>query len=150
MPEVCTTEVDIAQKLSSVISLFRNNQEEVPIRYIGPDNGIMTYADEEQISQVFNNLIKNALQAIEKKEDGDIIIIMKELSHTIMISVSDNGCGIPEDMQDKVFRPNFTTKSTGMGLGLPISKNIVEGSGGTIRFVTSEKGTTFFVELRKV
>lgn len=150
MPEVSTTEVDIAQKLTSVIALFRNNQEEVPIRYIGPDKGILVYTDEEQIPQVFNNLIKNALQAIEKRPDGDIIIILKELTGTILISVSDNGCGIAPDMRDKVFRPNFTTKSTGMGLGLPISKNIIEGSGGTIRFETSDKGTTFFVEFRKV
>ena len=65
------------------------------------------------------------------------------------ISFSDNGPGIPADMIDKVFVPNFTTKNTGAGLGLPISKNIVEGSGGKICFQTSEKGTTFFVYLQK-
>lgn len=52
-------------------------------------------------------------------------------------------------MQEKVFVPNFTTKNTGAGLGLPISKNIIEGSGGKISFQTSEKGTTFFVYLQK-
>ena len=67
----------------------------------------------------------------------------------IKISFSDNGPGIPEDMQAKVFVPNFTTKNTGAGLGMPISKNIVEGSGGKITFQTSEKGTTFFVYLQK-
>lgn len=149
MPEVITTQVDIAARLTSVIGLFRNNTAAVPIRYIGAAEGIMAQADNEQISQVFNNLIKNALQAIENKENGDIIVILKDLEHEVEISVSDNGPGIPKDIQNKIFSPNFTTKSTGMGLGLAISKNIVESSGGTIRFTTSEKGTTFFVTLKK-
>ncbi len=147
MPEVVTTPVDVAQKLTSVIELFRNNEKNTPIRYIGVERSVIALTDEEQISRVFTNLIKNALQAVEKKEDGDIIIILKKLPTMVEISVSDNGEGIPAEMQKKIFRPNFTTKSTGMGLGLPISKNIVEGSGGEILFETSSKGTTFFVHL---
>lgn len=148
MPEVITTEVDIARKLSTVIALFRNNQSQTPIRYIGAESGVMAKADEEQISQVFNNIIKNALQAIENKEDGDIIVILKQENNNVEISISDNGYGIPEQIQEKIFLPNFTTKNTGMGLGLAISKNIVEGSGGTIRFTTSNKGTTFYITLK--
>lgn len=149
MPEVKPSEIDVAQKLYSVISLFRNNQEHVPIRYVGADMGVHAMADGEQISQVFSNLIKNALQAIENAAEGDIIIILKELPGKVEITVSDNGCGIPEDIRDKVFMPNFTTKSTGTGLGLAISKNIVEGSGGSIHFETSDKGTTFHILLSK-
>ncbi len=148
LPEVVTTEVDVAQKLTSVIELFRNNQTGVPIRYIGVERSVMAMTDSEQIGRVFTNLIKNAMQAIEHREDGDIIIVLKKLPTMVEISISDNGSGIPEDIQDKVFRPNFTTKSTGMGLGLAISKNIVEGSGGTISFKTSSTGTTFYVHLR--
>lgn len=150
MPEVVTTKVDIAARLYSVITLFRNNQAEIPIRYIGAVQGVWALADNEQISQVFNNLIKNALQAIDGKKNGDIIVMLKEPEGDMVeISVSDNGCGIAEDVQEKIFRPNFTTKSTGMGMGLAISKNIVESSAGTISFETSKKGTTFFVRLRK-
>lgn len=149
MPEVVTAEVDIAQKLYSVITLFRNNSADIDIRYIGAVEGVHALADNEQISQVFNNLIKNALQAIGNKNNGNIIVMLKELENTVEISVSDNGCGIPDDIKDKVFSPNFTTKNTGMGLGLAISKNIVESCGGTIRFETSQKGTTFFVLLKK-
>ncbi len=148
LPEVVTMEVDVAQKLTSVIQLFRNNQNNVPIRYIGVERSVMAMADGEQITRVFNNLIKNAIQAVENKEDGDIIIILKKLPNVVEIAISDNGDGIPVDLQEKIFRPNFTTKSTGMGLGLPISKNIVEGSGGTITFKTTSRGTTFFVHLR--
>ncbi len=148
MPEVVTTEVDIAQKLTSVIELFRNNSSSVPIRYIGADRSVMAMADSEQIGRVFTNLIKNAMQALDAHKDGDIIIMLKKLPTMVEVSISDNGNGIPEDIQDKVFRPNFTTKSTGMGLGLAISKNIVEGSGGTISFKTSPKGTTFYVHFQ--
>ena len=67
----------------------------------------------------------------------------------IQISFSDNGPGIPAEVQEKIFRPNFTTKSNGNGLGLAISKRIVEGSNGRIEFETSEKGTTFYVYIKK-
>jgi signal transduction histidine kinase len=102
------------------------------------------------------------MQAMEGRPNSDIIIILKGVTENtcqernlnpkmqwIEISFSDNGPGIPEEVQEKIFVPNFTTKNTGAGLGMPISKNIVEGSGGKICFQTSEKGTTFFVYLQK-
>ncbi len=147
MPELQIVPVNVASKLFSVITLFRSNNASVPIRYVGAETGVWAMTDDLQISQVFNNLIKNALQAIEGKQGGDIIVILKETSKEVVISISDNGCGIAPETRDKIFRPNFTTKSTGMGLGLAISKNIVDGSGGDISFVTSEKGTTFYVHL---
>lgn len=168
MPDVKLSRVDIAEKLSSVISLFQSNEKNVSVRYIGPDSGIIAYADREQIQQVFTNIIKNAIQALEDKEGGDIIVMIRNANNIqalmedenmqdmpmdaldyLEISFSDNGPGIPLEYQHKVFMPNFTTKSTGSGLGLAISKNIVEASFGKICFQTSEKGTTFFVYLRK-
>ena len=159
-PDVVTTEVDIAEKLSHVITLQRANDEQIPVRYVGPDSGVMVLADQEQISQVFVNIIKNAIQALESEmvngtwSNGkcpDIIVVLNALysEREVQISISDNGPGIPADIQEKIFRPNFTTKSNGNGLGLAISKHIVEGSGGRIEFETSDKGTTFFVYLRK-
>lgn len=157
-PEVVTTEVDIAQKLSNVITLQRANSEQVPVRYVGPDSGVFVLADREQISQVFVNIIRNAIQAITAEEtrtpprqSPDIIVVLNAAwsDNGIQISISDNGPGIPEDIRPKIFRPNFTTKSTGNGLGLAISKRIVEGSGGTIDFTTGDKGTTFYINLRK-
>ncbi|MDQ6610055.1 MAG: HAMP domain-containing histidine kinase, partial [Bacteroidota bacterium] len=66
----------------------------------------------------------------------------------VIISISDNGEGIPEEMQSKIFTPNFTTKTSGTGLGLAMCKNIVEQAGGHIWFETAEgQGTTFFVQL---
>jgi len=146
-PEVITTEVDVAEKLSNVITLQRENDAQVPIRYVGPDSGVSVRADKEQISQVFVNIIRNALQA----EPTDIIVVLNAAysDREVQISISDDGSGIPEDVQPRIFRPNFTTKSNGNGLGLAISKHIVEASGGRIVFESSPKGTTFYIYLRK-
>lgn len=157
-PEVITTEVDVAEKLSNVITLQRANDEQIPVRYVGPDSGVLVRADNEQIAQVFVNIIRNALQALANdqlpaanRQSPDIIVILNAAysDREVQISISDNGPGIPENIQARIFQPNFTTKSNGNGLGLAISKHIVEGSGGRIEFETSPKGTTFFIYLRK-
>ena len=150
-PEIITSEVDVAQKLSDVITLQRSNDENIPIRYVGPDSGVMVYADREQIGQVFVNILRNALQALEGRQDADIIVMLNALysDDEIEISFSDNGPGIPEDAQPRIFRPSFTTKSNGNGLGLAISKRIIEGTGGRITFESTDKGTTFYIYLRK-
>ena len=157
-PEVITTEVDVAEKLSNVITLQRANDEQIPVRYVGPDSGVLVRADNEQIAQVFVNIIRNALQALANdqlpaanRQSPDIIVILNAAysDREVQISISDNGPGIPESIQARIFQPNFTTKSNGNGLGLAISKHIVEGSGGRIEFDTSPKGTTFYIYLRK-
>jgi nitrogen fixation/metabolism regulation signal transduction histidine kinase len=150
-PEVVIGEVDVAEKLSHVITLQRENDAQVPVRYVGPDSGVVVMADKEQISQVFVNILRNAIQAMEEQDNADIIVVLNSVfsDREIEISISDNGPGIPPEVQEKIFRPNFTTKSNGNGLGLAISKHIVEGSGGRITFATSPKGTTFYIYLRK-
>lgn len=146
-PEVVTTEVDIAEKLSNVITLQRANDEQIPVRYVGADSGVMVRADNEQVAQVFVNIIRNALQA----SPTDIIVVLNAAysDKEVQISISDDGTGIPEDIHARIFQPNFTTKSNGNGLGLAISKHIVEGSGGRIEFETSPKGTTFYIYFKK-
>ena len=150
-PEVVTTEVDVAEKLSHVITLQRANDENIPIRYVGADSGVVVYADREQISQVFVNILRNAIQALEGRKDADIIVSLNALysDKEIQISISDNGPGIPEEIRERIFLPNFTTKSNGNGLGLAISKRIIEGTGGRIEFESNDKGTTFFIYLKK-
>lgn len=147
LPQLVIGEVDIAQKLYEVVSLMKNNSQVIPIRYIGPAEGVFVHTDAQQISQVFTNIILNALQVLETTPDGNIIIVLKVDGTRTIISISDNGPGIPVDIQDKIFVPNFTTKSTGTGIGLAISKNIIEGSHGTITFTSSPKGTTFYITL---
>ena len=149
MPEVHPSETDIAAKLFAAVTLMRMSDPSIPIRYVGPESGVMAYADPEQVGHVFTNIIKNALQALQGRPDSDVIVILK-VADRVEISISDNGPGIPEAVQSKIFMPNFTTKSTGMGLGLAITKNIVDGSEGSITFETSDKGTTFYIYFKRI
>ena len=92
-------------------------------------------------------MIKNAIQSIPDDRVGLIEIDLKMLDSRALIRIKDNGTGISEEEKDKVFVPNFTTKSSGMGIGLAMCKNIVEGAGGYIWFEsTLDIGTTFFIE----
>src|SRR5665647_2195531 len=150
MPEANFERVDIAAKISSVVQLFANNYEHVNIEYQGSEQGVFVYADPEQLVQVFNNLLKNAIQAIPSERDGNIQTRLIQTDRSIQIEVTDNGMGIAGDAHDKLFVPNFTTKTTGMGLGLAIAKNIIELSNGTITFDSKVNlGTTFTVTLPK-
>jgi signal transduction histidine kinase len=150
MPEANFERVDVAARLYSVVQLFANNYEQIHIEYLGEEKEIFVYADPEQLVQVFNNLLKNALQAIPQQKQGEIQVGLQQKAKQVKISITDNGAGIAEEVHDKLFAPNFTTKTAGMGLGLAIAKNIIELSGGTITFSTKlNKGTTFTVTLPK-
>lgn len=104
-------------------------------------------ADPEQLSQVFRNLILNALQAMP---DGGQLEIRSEVSPPAQVTISfaDTGVGIPEDNLKKLFEPLFTTRAKGIGLGLAITKTLVEGHKGTIEVQSKlGKGSIFTVRL---
>nr|WP_281166812.1 ATP-binding protein [Thermodesulfobacterium thermophilum] len=107
------------------------------------------YLDSNKIEQVLLNLILNAVDAMENSEEKVLTIKVYHKDSKMFIEVSDTGSGIPPHVAEKVFDPFFTTKplGKGTGLGLFISKSIVEQHGGKIWFTTSEKGTTFVVEI---
>lgn len=149
MPEAHFERMDIAAKLHSTTQLFMSNNDEIDIRYKGATENIYVFADPEQMIQVFTNLLKNAIQAIPDERAGKIEVALMCQTKTVEITISDNGNGIPNELQDKVFNPNFTTKSTGMGLGLSITKNIVEMAGGNISFTTNENAGSKFTILLK-
>ena len=150
MPEAHFEKVDIASRLFSVVQLFMNNYDDIHMEYEGPEKDVFAYADPEQLVQVFNNLLKNAVQAIPDERPGDVLVKLQEIDGQISIEFTDNGIGIENDMQDKLFVPNFTTKSNGMGLGLAIARNIIELSGGTITYSSVlGEGTTFSISLPK-
>jgi signal transduction histidine kinase len=97
---------------------------------------------------VFNNLLKNAVQSIPEGREGRIDVRLQEETGHALATVTDNGSGIPASIHDRIFTPSFTTKSSGMGLGLAMVKRIVEQAGGSVRFESREgEGTTFFVSL---
>jgi signal transduction histidine kinase len=108
----------------------------------------LVLADKEQLLRAFNNLFKNAVQAIGEESVGKIDITIQKQENTCLIEISDSGKGIPKEFIDKIFFPNFTTKSGGMGLGLAIVKNIIVSFGGEISLYSQkEKGTTFKIML---
>lgn len=113
-----------------------------------PDVEMLVFADRSQLTRVVNNLMKNAIQSIPEERTGKVSPVLRVQNRSVLLAVEDNGSGIPKELQSKVFYPNFTTKSSGMGLGLAMCKNIVDASDGRIWFETQENiGTTFFVEL---
>jgi len=112
------------------------------------DEDVWVYFDESFLNRTFSNLIKNAKQAVPEDKEGFINISYHVKTLSVIVSVQDNGTGIPDDMLQSIFTPYFSTKSFGMGLGLPIVKNMIETGGGKIWFTTTfGVGTTFFVEI---
>jgi signal transduction histidine kinase len=105
-------------------------------------------SDREQLGRALINLVKNGMQAIPEGKPGIIRIGLIARGNGYVLSVEDNGTGIPDELRDKMFQPNFTTKSAGMGLGLAIVKRIAESAGGRIWFEThTGLGTSFFIEI---
>ncbi len=118
------------------------------IYFFSEEKEIIAKFDRTQLIRVITNLIKNSIYAIEQKNFGDPKIEVNVFSDgtNAVITVADNGLGISEGNKDKVFEPKFTTKSSGMGLGLAMVKKIVETYGGKIALTSAEgKGTTFTV-----
>ena len=112
------------------------------------EEGIRILADREQMRRVLINLLKNAEQSIPEGRQGVIRITVRKKEGKVEIRIRDNGQGIPENLREKIFQPNFTTKSSGMGLGLAICKRIIESMGGEIGFVSEVGvGTEFFIIL---
>lgn len=151
LPETQLQEIDIAARLYSSVELFKNNQDDVSVHYSGPQSGVMVKGDPEQLIRVFSNLLKNALQSIPSGGSGRVETTLWVGPDQVIISIKDNGVGIEPEAQKNIFKPNFTTKSSGMGLGLSISKAIIENVGGTITFSSEvNKGTEFTIRLPKL
>ncbi len=147
MPQAQRKKVDLIEKLVNTTSLFDKAEPNIHFKTQIGDTKHYIFADPDQLLSVFNNVIKNAVQAIPNDREGIINITTKVSGLNILISVSDNGRGISEEIRNKIFMPNFTTKSSGMGLGLAIVKNIVNNSGGKIWFETKENiGSTFYIQ----
>lgn len=149
IPEAHPEELVVNDLIQSVHNLFSENDlKGLDISVQLPDEPIAVLADKNQLLRVLNNLVKNAIQAIPEDRTGRVHIALRREGEMARITVEDNGRGIPLDMQEKVFMPNFTTKSSGMGLGLAICRNIVDQMSGRIFFETHPgSGTRFVVEL---
>jgi len=138
---------DMHEVIGSLKDLYQRGQQ-VEINWEAIPEKVMLRADKTQMNRLFTNLFQNAVEACDEKDQCVISVNELQENGSIIVSIRDNGEGIPAAMQSKIFAPNFTTKSSGTGLGLAMCKSIVEQAHGKIWFETRPgEGTTFHVEL---
>ncbi len=148
MPDIQLKEVDILDIMTNAVEVFRSNAGvEIQITKLCDDDSVKIQGDHDQLLRSFNNLIKNSIEAaIAKRKCRIDISIGYDLQQHVSIAVKDNGHGIAPEARGKMFQPNFTTKSSGTGLGLAFVKQAIEGMNGTIRYETAVgKGTVFYI-----
>lgn len=119
----------------------------IDIEFQTSHKNIKLKLDRTQWIRVITNLIQNGIQAADQGQKPKINVTIEKSPRSVEIKFTDNGIGIPESIQSKVFEPKFTTKTKGMGLGLGIVKNIIDSHKGTIKYETGKKGTTFIITL---
>jgi len=146
MPTQKREKIEVIGVVKMALDIF--NEEYISYHPLAKE--LYANLDKTQLIRIVTNLVKNADQASENKENQLIEVSVASEGNTIKITVSDNGKGISEEVEDFIFEPKFTTKSSGMGLGLPMIKNIIEAYDGTISFSSKEGiGTIFTVVLPK-
>ena len=143
--------IALNQILTSTYDLYRSRSG-VQITLDMPAEDIKVMGDRNHLLRVMSNLVKNAYQAMDETRNGEVSLTLSVESDKIaMIKVADNGVGIADEMKENIFRPNFTTKNSGTGIGLSISKKIIEQLDGKIYFDSKiNEGTTFVIELPMV
>jgi len=147
MPKPQEEVLNLSEKIEQICKLYENTENIDVIPRLQNYKKAIIFADEKQISRALINLIKNAIQAIPDGVYGKVIVDLDVYAQKVVIKIIDNGTGIPEHIQDKLFVPSFTTKSSGMGLGLSMVKNIIDNAKGKISFKSNEgKGTMFIIE----
>ena len=141
------TRFDLHDVLGSLKDLYQAD-ENISFNWQPVNKPVVVEADKTQMNRLFTNLFANAIEACQGNNVCRIEVTEEQHNGAIKISVKDNGEGIPPDMQSRIFVPNFTTKSSGTGLGLAMCKGIVEQAHGKIWFETrSGEGSAFHVEL---
>ncbi len=145
MPAQQNETLNVVEVVEFSLDIFNEDY----ITFSCSEKEIITVMDRTQLIRIITNLVKNAIQAIpEDQETKTIVVTVQHDNEQVTIVVQDNGLGINPDNQEYIFEPKFTTKTSGMGLGLGIIKNIIENYKGTITFESEMgKGTTFKVTL---
>ena len=146
MPMSKAEGVVVSEVVSNVVQLFVDSSE-AQVLYENEGGQARVFIDKDELIRVLTNLVKNAVQALQVQREGKILIRTWLVKGKVYVSVADNGSGIAKEARGKIFQPNFTTKSSGTGLGLAMVKSIVEQSGGQVWFEDNPQGgTIFFVE----
>ncbi len=147
MPEARPAEVELGELLNSAVELYLN-EPRIKMTLNKYPETLFVLCDRSQLLRVFNNLFENAKQAIPENRTGTIEVSLVKEDNNALIKITDNGAGITEEGMKKMFQSYFTTKSSGTGLGLAMTKKIIEFWKGAIWFETVEGvGTTFYIRL---
>ncbi len=147
MPDTRLEPLNVFEILTQAVIIFKQ-MDNITIIYQAPETPFIINADRDQLLRCFNNLLKNAIEAAPADRPGVIEISYTITNKNILLTIKDNGNGIPENLREKIFEPNFTTKSSGTGLGLAFVKNSIENAGGKVWFETRlGHGTTFYFSL---
>jgi signal transduction histidine kinase len=148
MPDTLLENVNLREIAEQSIEVFQQI-DNISITLINETkSNIIVKGDKDQLLRCFNNLIKNAVESIPESSAGNIEIVLKVDSGKAHVQLKDNGKGIPEGLRERIFNPNFTTKSSGTGLGLAFVKQAIENMMGTISFETEpDKGTVFHITI---
>ncbi|MBU8893693.1 MAG: HAMP domain-containing histidine kinase, partial [Bacteroidales bacterium] len=147
LPEPKRTEFEVSKLLNQVKDLFIDKIENLNIDFkieLNPDD-IILFADKDQITQVLINIVRNSFDAIQEKDKGEIRINATKNKSEIALSITDNGKGIPADILNDIFIPFYTTKDSGSGIGLSLSKQIMELHDGTISVNSIPNESTEFI-----
>jgi len=146
MPEQKRELLNVVEIIQIALDIFDKDY----VEYTTENDEILTLFDRTQLIRVVTNLLNNAIQAIPEDRDPMIFVKVHSNKKNVVINIQDNGNGILEKNKTKIFEPSFTTKSSGMGLGLSMIQSIMEAYNGSITFKTKEnQGTTFNVVFPK-
>ncbi len=146
MPTQKKERIEVISVVKFALDIFAEEY----IKYHSIEKELYANLDKTQLIRIVTNLVKNAIQATDQEETPLIEVKVLSEDENIKILVSDNGKGISEEVKNLIFEPKFTTKTSGMGLGLAMIKNIIEAYNGSISFTSKEKvGTVFTVILPK-
>jgi nitrogen fixation/metabolism regulation signal transduction histidine kinase len=149
MPAFHLQMVDLKRVVAQVIDVYAQDKRKF-VRLEMPEAECCAVADDRMLGRILANLLLNAFQAVPTDKIPEIVMAIKDEEEQLLLSVSDNGTGIPEEVAFKVFDPHFSTKFSGSGIGLYIAKKGIEQMGGAISFETSPSaGTCFLISLKK-
>ncbi len=133
MPDAEIKLDNLSKCLENSFKLFSNSHSKIKMQFNKPEKEIYFQFDNLQLSQTFNNLIKNAVEAVSNIPNPSITVSIVRKNKEILINILDNGIGIDNNKISKIFEPYYTTKNKGTGLGLSIVKRIIEDHGGKIK-----------------
>ena len=143
LPAQKNEKIDLISTIKLCLEIFNDRN----VVFKSDLNKLEILFDRTNLIRIINNLVKNSIQATNDIIEPKILVQVKKINKSALIEIIDNGLGIPNELKEKIFEPNFTTKTKGMGLGLSIIKNLITNYKGTISFKSKKGETVFTIKL---